>query len=140
MILEENKAVARRAIEEVWSKGNLAVAQEVYSPTFVSHQHSHPNVTDVRGVSTFVEFVREFRKAFPDFHDTIDDQVAEGDKVVTRFTSTGTHQGILMGLQATNKPATWMGIVIDRIEEGKIAEEWVSWDLFGMMQQLGGIP
>ena len=80
-----------------------------------------------------------FVKAFPDFHDTIDDQVAEEDKVVTRFTSTGTHRGALMGLQPTNKRASWMGIVIDRIEEGKIVEEWVSWDLFGMMQQLGAI-
>lgn len=136
---EENKALARRAINEVWSKGNLAVAADIYGPEFVSHQHSHPHVRDVRGVPALIEFVREFRKAFPDFNDTIDDQVAEGDKVVTRFTSTGTHRGVLMGLQATNKRATWMGIVIDRIAEGKIVEEWVSWDLFGMMQQLGAI-
>jgi steroid delta-isomerase-like uncharacterized protein len=139
MTLEENKALARRAIDEVWSKGNLAVAPDVYGPNFVSHQHSHPQVRDVRGISALVEFVREFREAFPDFQDTIDDQVAEGDKVVTRFTSTGTHRRALMGLQPTNKQATWMGIVIDRIEQGKIVEEWVSWDLFGMMQQLGGI-
>jgi steroid delta-isomerase-like uncharacterized protein len=140
MTLEENKTLARRAIEEVWSKGNPAVAPDVYGPNFVSHQHSHPHARDVRGVSALIEFVREFREAFPDFHDTIDDQVAEGDKVVTRFSSTGTHRGALMGLQPTNKRASWMGIVIDRIEEGKIVEEWVSWDLFGMMQQLGGIP
>jgi steroid delta-isomerase-like uncharacterized protein len=139
MTLEENKALARRAIDEVWSKGNLAVAAEVYGPNFVSHQHSHPHARDVRGVSALIEFVREFRQAFPDFRDTIDEQVAEEDKVVTRFTSTGTHRGALMGLQPTNKRASWMGIVIDRIEDGKIVEEWVSWDLFGMMQQLGGI-
>jgi steroid delta-isomerase-like uncharacterized protein len=139
MSVERNKALARRALEEIWSKGNLAVAPEIYGPNFVTHQHSHPHLRDVRGVSTFVEFVGEFRRAFPDFHDTIDDQIAEGDKVVTRFTSTGTHRGPLMGLQPSNKRATWMGIVIDRIEEGKIVEEWVSWDLFGMMQQLGGI-
>jgi steroid delta-isomerase-like uncharacterized protein len=139
MTLETNKALARRAIDEVWSKGNVAVAPDIYASTFVSHQHSHPHVRDVRGVSALVEFVREFRDAFPDFHDTVDDQVAEGDKVVTRFTSTGTHRGALMGFEPTNKRASWMGIVIDRIEEGKIVEEWVSWDLFGMMQQLGGI-
>lgn len=136
---QENKALARRAIDEVWNKGNLAVAREVYGTDFVSHQHSHPNVRDVRGVSALVQFVREFRDAFPDFHDTIDDQVAEGDKVVTRFASTGTHKGVLMGLPPTNKRATWMGIAIDRIEDGKIVEEWVSWDLFGMMQQLSAI-
>ena len=139
MTPEENKALARRAIDEVWSKGNLEVAADVYGPNFVSHQHSHPHLRDVRGVPALVEFVREFRQAFPDFHDTIDDQVAEGDKVVTRFTSTGTHRRALMGLQPTNKRANWMGIVIDRIEEGKIAEQWVSWDLFGMMQQLRAI-
>ncbi len=119
MPLEENKALARRAIDEIWSKGNLAVGPDIYSPNFLSHQHSHPDIGDVRGLSALIEFVREFREAFPDFHDTIDDQVAEGDKVVTRFTSTGTHRGTLMGLQPTNKRACWMGIVIDRIEEGK---------------------
>lgn len=136
---DQNKIVARRAIEEVWSQGNLAMLPELYAPDFVSHQHSHPNVRDVRGTPGLSAFVREFREAFPDFQDTIDDQVAEGNKVVTRFTSTGTHRGVLMGLQPTNKRATWMGIVIDRIEEGKIVEEWVSWDLFGLMQQLGAI-
>ncbi len=139
MTFEENKALVRRAIDEVWSKGNLVVAADIYGPHFVSHQHSHPHVRDVRGLPALIEFVREFREAFPDFHDTIDDQVAEGAKVVTRFTSTGTHRGVLMGLQPTNKRASWMGIVIDRIEEDKIVEEWVNWDLFGMMQQLGAI-
>ncbi len=85
MTLEENKALARRAIDEIWSKGNLAVGPDIYSPNFLSHQHSHPDIGDVRGLSALIEFVREFREAFPDFHDTVDDQVAEGDKVVTRF-------------------------------------------------------
>jgi|ERR1043166_495399 predicted ester cyclase len=109
MNFEENKALARRAIDEVWSKGNLAVATEVYGPNFVSHQHSHPHVRDVRGLPALIEFVREFREAFPDFQDTIDDQVADGGKVVTRFTSTGTHRAALMGLQPSNKRASWMG-------------------------------
>ncbi len=134
---DQNKILARRAIDEVWSNGNLTVIPELYGTDFVTHQHSHPNVRDVRGIPALSAFVREIHEAFPDFQDTIDDQVAEGDKVVTRFTSTGTHQGVLMGLQPTNKRATWMGIAIDRIAEGKIVEEWVSWDLFGMMQQLG---
>jgi len=139
MNLDQNKALVRRALEEVWSKGELAAAPEIYAHDFVSHQHSHPNMRDLRGVAALVAFVREFREAFPDFHDTIDDQVAEGDKVVTRFTSTGTHRGVLMGLQPTNRRVSWMGITIDRIEGGRIVEEWVSWDLFGMMQQLGAV-
>jgi len=93
MILAQSNALVRRAIEEVWSKGNLEVALEVYGPHFVSRQHSHPHARDVRGVSALIEFVREFREAFANFRDTIDDQVAEGDRVVTRFTSTGTHRG-----------------------------------------------
>jgi predicted ester cyclase len=137
---DQNKILARRAIDEVWSQGNLRVVAELYVPEFVSHQHSHPNVRDVRGIPALIAFVREIHEAFPDVHDTIDDQVAEGDKVVTRFTSSGTHRGVLLGLQPTNKRATWMGIAIDRIQEGKIVEEWVNWDLFGMMQQLGAIP
>ena len=75
-------------------KGNVEVAPEIYAPHFVSHQHSHPHVRDVRGLSALIAFVREFREAFPDFHDSIDDQIAEGDKVVTRFASTGTHRGV----------------------------------------------
>jgi predicted ester cyclase len=139
MNLDRNKALVCRVIEEVWNKGDLSVIPEVYVPDFVSHQRSHPDVGDVRGVAALAAFVREIREAFPDFYDTIDDQVAEGDKVVTRVTSAGTQRGVLMGLQPTNKRASWMAIAIDRIEGGRIVEEWVSWDLFGMMQQLGAI-
>ena len=84
-------------------------------------------------------FVREFRQAFPDFYDIIEDQVAEGDKVVTRFTSVGAHRGPLMGVEPTNKQVRWSGIAIDRVVGGKIVEEWVSWDMMGMLQQLGAV-
>ena len=84
-------------------------------------------------------FAAEFRRAFPDFHDSIDIQVAEGDLVVTRFTSTGTHRGTFMGVEPTNKKLVWTGITIDRISGGKIVESWANWDMMGMMQQLGVI-
>jgi steroid delta-isomerase-like uncharacterized protein len=135
--LDNNRAVVRRAVEEIWNKGDLFLVPEVYAPDFVSHQHSHPNMGDVRGLGSLQTFLSEFREAFPDFHDTIDDQVAEGEKVVTRVTSSGTHRGTFMGLQPTNKHVSWMAISIDRIQDGKIVEEWGSWDMFGMMQQLG---
>jgi predicted ester cyclase len=93
MNVDHNKALVCRVIEEVWNKGDLSVIPEVYAADFVSHQHSHPDVGDVQGVAALAAFVREIWEAFPDFYDTIDDQVAEGDKVVTRFTSTGTHPG-----------------------------------------------
>jgi len=75
---DQNKLLARRAIDELWSEGKLTVVPELYGPEFVSHQHSHPNVRDVRGIPALIAFVREFRTAFQDFHDMIDDQVAEG--------------------------------------------------------------
>jgi hypothetical protein len=84
-------------------------------------------------------FAAEFRRAFPCFHDSIAIQVAEGDLVVTRFTSTGTHRGTFMGVEPTNKKLVWTGITIDRISGGKIVESWANWDMMGMMQQLGVI-
>jgi steroid delta-isomerase-like uncharacterized protein len=140
MTLEQNKALVRRVLDEVWSQGKLAVVDELYAADFVSHQHSHAEgPQDVRSLDALKAFVREFREAFPDFHDIIEDQVAEGDKVVTRFTSVGTHRGPLMGLEPTNKPVQWLGIAIDRVVGGKIAENWVSWDMMGMLQQLGTV-
>jgi predicted ester cyclase len=84
-------------------------------------------------------FAAEFRDAFPDFHDSIDIQLAEGDLVATRFTSMGTHRGTLMGVKPTNKELNWTGITIDRIAAGKIVESWTNWDMMGMLQQLGAI-
>jgi predicted ester cyclase len=85
-------------------------------------------------------FAVEFREAFPDFHDSIDIQIAEGDLVATRFTSRGTHRGTFMGAEPTNKELSWTGISIDRIVEGRIVESWANWDMMGMMQQLGVVP
>jgi steroid delta-isomerase-like uncharacterized protein len=139
--VEENKALARRALEEVWSRGDLSVVDQIYSPDFTSHQRSHPDEAgDLRGRDNLKSFVAELRSAFPDFWDSVDDQVAEGDKVVTRFTSHGTHQGPLLGVAATGKAVSWMGITIDRIADSKIVENWVSWDMFGVMQAIGATP
>ena len=84
-------------------------------------------------------FAKEFREAFPDFRDSIDIQLAEGDMVATRFTSMGTHRSEFMGVEPTNRELTWTGITIDHISEGKIVESWANWDMMGMMQQLGAI-
>ena len=81
-----------------------------------------------------------YRNAFPDLHFTIDEQIAEGDKVVTRWTAHGTNKGELLGMPATDKSTTVTGIAVDRIANGKIAESWGIFDQFGMMQQLGVIP
>ena len=134
---EENKAIARRSLEEAWNKGELAVIDEIVGPNFVNHDPANPGV---RGPEGLKQLVTMYRTAFPDTHFTIEDQMAEGDQVVTRWTARGTHQAELMGIAATNKQVTVTGIGIDRIVGGKIEEAWVNWDTLGLMQQLGVVP
>ena len=118
MTLEENKALARRAIG-IWSTGDYDAADGIYAPDYVNHQHHDPDdPRDLHGVEAMKRFAREFREAFPDFHDSIDIQVAEGDLVTTRFTSTGTQKGPFKGVEPTNRRITWTGITIDRIAGG----------------------
>lgn len=137
MSAEQNKASARRAFEEVWSKGNLSVLDELSDPNTVGHD---PVSGDTRGREAGKQLVSMYRTAFPDIHFTIEDQVAEGDKVVTRWSSSGTHKGELMGIAPTGKRATVTGISIDRFSGGKQVEDWTNWDALGLMQQLGVIP
>jgi steroid delta-isomerase-like uncharacterized protein len=136
---EQNKALARRAIG-IWTKGDFDAADEIYGPDYVNHQHHDPNdPLDLHGTETITQFAREFREGFPDFHDSIDLQIADGDMVATRFTSTGIHRGTFMGVEPTDRQLTWTGITIDRIADGRIVESWANWDMMGMMQQLGAI-
>ena len=139
MSTETNKTVSRRLFEEVWNKGNLAVLNELIAENHVS---SGPGALpeSPTGPEGTKQLVTLYRNAFPDVHFTIDEQIAEGDKVVTRWTADGTHQGELQGIPATGKVSTVTGIAIDRIVNGKIAESWGIFDQFGMMQQLGVIP
>jgi len=94
----------------------------------------------VRGPAGVKELIAGYRAAFPDIHVTIEDQIADGDLVVSRWSAKGTHQGELMGIPATGKHATVTGITIDRIADGLIVESWNNWDTLGLMQQLGAIP
>lgn len=140
MSIEENKRLAARAIG-IWSTGDVATADEIFAAGYVNHQHHDPDdARDLEGVDAIKRFAVEFRTAFPDFQDSIDLQVAEGDLVATRFTSRGTHQGAFMGVEPTGRRLTWTGITIDRISEGKIVETWANWDMMGMLQQLGALP
>ena len=133
-----NKAIIRRYMEELWNQGNLAVLDEIFATHFVDHI---PAFLDSQ--SDFEEtkqFVTGFRAAFPDVHITVEDIIAEGDKIVCRWTTRGTHKGDLMGIPPTGKQLTFTGMTILRIESGKIVERWVNWDALGVMQQLGVIP
>ena len=137
MSAEENKAIARRLFEGVWNQGKLDVADEILAADYVFHA---PVPREVRGPEGFKQFVSMYRTAFPDVQYTIEDQIAEGDKVVTRWTCTGTHTGELMGIPPTGVQVTVTGIVIGRIAGGKIVEDWGNWDALGMLQQLGVVP
>jgi steroid delta-isomerase-like uncharacterized protein len=137
MTVESNKRLAREAIQ-IWTTGDLGAADELYASDYVNHQHHDPNdPRDLHGLEAMKAFAAEFRQAFPDFHDSIDIQIAEGEMVATRFTSRGTHRGAFMGVEPTNKELSWSGITINRIAQGRIVESWANWDMLGMMQQLG---
>jgi predicted ester cyclase len=112
---EENKRLARVAIQ-IWTTGDVGAADEIYAPDYVNHQHHDPDdPRDLQGLEAMKTFAAEFRDAFPDFRDSIDIQLAEGDMVATRFTSRGTHRGAFMGVEPTNRELSWTGITIDRI-------------------------
>ena len=139
MLSETNKTVSRRFFDEVWNKGNLAVLDEIITK---DHDNTGPGTLPglPNGPEGSKQFVTTYRNAFPDVRFTIDDQIAEGDKVVTRWTAHGTHQGELQGIPATGKSTTVTGIAVNRLVNGKIAESWGIFDQFGMLQQLGVIP
>jgi predicted ester cyclase len=134
---EENKALMRRELEEVWNKHNPDAVDEIYAPDFV-HHNAPPGMPNDR--KTHKALVGMYLGAFPDLKSTIDILVAEGDMVVSRSTGTGTHTGELMGIAPTGKRMTVTTIAISRIAGGKIAEMWSEVDTMGMMQQLGVVP
>jgi predicted ester cyclase len=129
----QNKALVRRFLDEVWNKGNLAVADEIFHPKATSP--SAPQLpTGAEGVKMLAAM---FRNAMPDYHIEIIDLLADGDRVMVRFTQSGTQQGDLMGIPASGKKATWGEIGILRFAGGKVVESWYNVDLLGLMQQLG---
>ena len=137
MSIEENKAKTRQVVEEFWNQGNMALFDKIWATNFVNHDPFHPHVSDREGYKQWVIIVRT---AFPDFKITIEDMIAEGDKVVVRWTFRGTQKGELPGIPPTGKQVTQMGININRIADGKVVESWRSADDFGLLQQLGVIP
>lgn len=134
----ENKAVVRRLMEEVWSKGDLSVADEIIAASYVNHDPSTPESGS--GPEAYKQVVTLYRDAFPDAKFDIDDMVAEGDKVAIRYTCRGTHRGELKPIPATGKPVTITGMLIFRVSRGRIEEGWVNWDTLGLLRQLGVVP
>jgi steroid delta-isomerase-like uncharacterized protein len=135
MSTEDNKAHVRRGFEAVNQK-NLAVFDELLTPDVVFHNAS----TTMEGLEAYKQFLSMYMTAFPDLHFTIEDMIAEGDTVVARFTTRGTHQGNLMGIPPTGKQMSGTGMFIDRIVNGKAVEQWFNTDDLGLLQQLGVVP
>jgi predicted ester cyclase len=133
---EENKNIVRRFFEEGPSKGDLSMANKLLAPNFTLHVPL-PCSPGIQGIN---EVISACRAAFEGLNVTVEDMVAESDKVAARFTARGIHKGEFMGLQPTGKPITMTGIEIFRIEKGKIAELWGEANLIGLMQQLGISP
>jgi steroid delta-isomerase-like uncharacterized protein len=133
----ENKALVRRYVEEVLNNRNLTLIDELFAPTFIDHDSSMPEARGPAGVKRLTAIVHT---SFPDLHFTIEDMVAEGDKVVYRYTVRGTHQKDFMGIAATGKQIRFTGIHIYRVGNGQLQEEWENWDTLGVMRQLGALP
>jgi steroid delta-isomerase-like uncharacterized protein len=134
---EENKSIVRRFVDEVQSKGNIDAIDELCSPEFVNHSAPPGVPSNCEGVK---QVTAMFRQAFPDSYFTVEDMVAEGDKVATRKTFHGTHQGEFMGIPPTGQQVSTGLIDVVRIVDGKVVEHWSMGDNLGMMQQLGVIP
>jgi steroid delta-isomerase-like uncharacterized protein len=134
MSAEENKALARRVLDEMFNKGNLDVADELLAPDYVDHDPAMPE--DIHGPEGFKQYVSGYRSAFSDLHLEFEDQIAEGDKVVTRWTGTGTHDGELSGIPPTGNRVTLPGMEIVRISGGKLVEGWEGYDTMNLMRQL----
>jgi steroid delta-isomerase-like uncharacterized protein len=137
MSTETNKAVVRRWFE-AFSSGDVAAVDDLYAADVVDHSPAVPNQAPGReGIKQIVTF---FRAAYPDLAFTVEDLIADGDKVASRWTARGTNTGAFMGMPPTGKQVTIPGILIVRVAGGKMVESWVNFDALGMMQQLGVIP
>jgi steroid delta-isomerase-like uncharacterized protein len=140
LVSEGNKEKVRRVLEEAFGQGKVEVIDEVLHSDFVCYD-PNSEAGEIRGAETIKGEIGYFRQAFPDFFWRVEDQVAEGDKVVSRYTMGGTHQGEFFGVPATGKRVEITGIQIDRFDEsGELVEEWPEYDLLGAMKQMGAIP
>jgi steroid delta-isomerase-like uncharacterized protein len=138
MSTEQNKELVRQFIEEVFNKGNVHMVDSLVAPTFVEHEELPPGIpNDREGVKLLPNMMHS---AFPDFKATIEDMIADGDKVVIRMTWEGTQKGEFMGIPPTGKSMSIGVIDIMRIASGQLVEHWGQMDSAALMQQLGAMP
>lgn len=137
---EENKQIVRRVTAEGVNTGNLEVFQEMLAPNYARHSQATTEMPEIRGVEAMLDFLQGHFTAFPDWHEQIDLMIAEGDKVAYITTGTGTHTGPMGDVPPTGKKVEVVNYIIQRIEDGKIAETWVGWDNLAVLVQLGLFP
>jgi steroid delta-isomerase-like uncharacterized protein len=135
MSVEANKELARRFFQEIWNEGEEAAIDRFIPETAVGNDPDFG-----AGREGFRRQWKKWRSAFPDLHFAIDDLIGEGDKVLTRWTLTGTHRGEFMGIPATGRTISVSGMSLDRIEDGLVVEGFDGWDALGLRRQLGAIP
>jgi steroid delta-isomerase-like uncharacterized protein len=133
---EENKAIVRRWVD-AFNEGDLDAVDDLLTDSYVRHD---PNSPEVRGPEEEKQLIAMYRSAFPDLRFSVEDMVAEADKVFTRVGISATHEGELLGIPATRRRLSFTAMELYRLEEGKIDEQWVNVDTLGMMQQIGAIP
>ena len=134
MTTQDNNALVLRFVDEIWSKGNLAAADELMTPDVVIHQPA------VGGIAGLKAFNTTLRAAFPDWLSTPEELIAEGDRVAERWTGRGTHRGAFQGILATGTQVVVPGVVFYRLRDGKIVEFRGSFDMLSMLRQLGAVP
>ena len=135
--MADAKKIVRQLFEEPW-KGNMDVIDEYIAPGYIGHDPSEPEL--IRGPDGLKASIQKYLDGFPDGRITVDDQIAEGDKVATRWTGRGTHTGEIAGIAPTGKEVTVTGLTISLLEGGLVVEEWNTWDTLGMLVQLGAVP
>jgi steroid delta-isomerase-like uncharacterized protein len=134
---EENKALLRRWFEEVWNQGRSDAIDEMFAADGVAHGLSDDAANPIKGAADFKPFHQTFRGAFPDIKVTVEDIIAEGDKVAARCSVRGKHTGDHLGVAASNAPVAFTGMAIVRIRDGKIVEAWNNFDFLSLNRQIG---
>jgi steroid delta-isomerase-like uncharacterized protein len=137
--MSQHATAARRILEEAFNEGRLEVVDELVAPDAIDHDPQNPDA-GTHGPAGLKTQIRRYRTAFPDLHLEVEQQLEDGDCVITRWRSSGTNDGDLMGMPPTHRHVEVTGIAIDRFADGQIVETWNNWDTLGMLQQLGVIP
>jgi predicted ester cyclase len=132
---EQNRAMVRRTFEEIWNRGNESIFEERFARDYIGH-----SFTDVHGPEGGRQFAAMLHHAFPDFHYTVEDEIAEGDRVAQRWTARGTHDGEFQGIPPTGEQVTMTGISIYRVANDKLVEGWTNVDMLGLLHQIGAAP